>query len=182
MKKVLLFIAIVILASCNSNEESLNVNEQSQEEFSARKATREGLVLTPVVYTCKQNDKNKLTTIKDTYVTARESEQILRGKIKNIITYRAKDGYSYTLNAMKAININPIDIDDDIDDFLPCLSEQDQQNCQDQANATCEVVEVKCCNQTPDNPNGGAVLYTFYPEPFVNCPQVAYYEQGSEAL
>lgn len=181
MKKVLFFIAIIFMASCNSNEEPLNVNEQSQEEFSAKKAAKEGLVLTPVVYTCKQNDKSKLTTIKDTYVTASESEQILRGKIKNIITYRAKDGYSYTLNAMKAININPIDIDVDVDDFQPCLSEQDQQNYQDQANQTCKVIEVKCCNQTPDN-NGAAVLYTFYPEPFANCPEVAYYEWGSEAL
>ena len=182
MKKVLFFIAIIFIASCNSNEEPLNVNEQSQEEFSAKKATKEGLVLTPVVYTCKQNDKSKLTTIKDTYVTASESEQILRGKIKNIIIYRAKDGYSYTLNAMKAININTIDIDDDIDDFLPCLSEEDQQESQDQANQTCKIVEVKCCNQTPDNPNGAAVLYTFYPQVSLGCSPVAYYDWGSEAL
>ncbi|WP_272150971.1 hypothetical protein [Tenacibaculum aiptasiae] len=181
MKNFLFFIAIVIFASCNSNDEALNANEQSQEQFSARKATKEGLVLTPVVYKCKQNSRDKITTIKDTYVTAKESEQILRGNIKKIITYRAKDGYSYTLNAMKAININPID--DDIDDFYPCIiSEQDQQDLQDEANDTCKVVEFKCCNQTPDNPNGAAVLYIFYPQPSADCSPVAYYDWGSEAL
>ncbi|WP_299156342.1 hypothetical protein [uncultured Tenacibaculum sp.] len=41
MKKILFFIAIVILASCNSNEEPLNVNEQSKEEFLNRSSNED---------------------------------------------------------------------------------------------------------------------------------------------
>lgn len=41
MKKVLFFIAIVVLASCNSNEEASNIKEQFQEEFLNRNSNED---------------------------------------------------------------------------------------------------------------------------------------------
>ncbi|MCF2874866.1 MULTISPECIES: hypothetical protein [unclassified Tenacibaculum] len=41
MKKILFFIAVVIFASCNSNDETLKVNEQPREEFLTRSANED---------------------------------------------------------------------------------------------------------------------------------------------
>lgn len=41
MKKFLFFIAVVIFASCNSNDETLKVNEQPREEFLTRSANED---------------------------------------------------------------------------------------------------------------------------------------------
>ena len=66
MKKLLFLAAIVIMASCNSNEDSVATKEAPQEALASRTANQRSLVLIPTIKSCERKKT------KDTYITKEE--------------------------------------------------------------------------------------------------------------
>ena len=127
MKKVLFFIAIVILASCNSNEEASNIKEQFQEEF-LNKSSNEDYNDDQLGYfksldvnsiTERNDERTSITTV---WVTYGEYKEIRSNPDYLFFARKTKDSNEENpvIVSEKYIGAgsghDPFDMDDDIND------------------------------------------------------------------